>query len=372
MFEEHEKDLNYCSACPKLCQSKCPVVNASGNESHSPWGLMQSVNMIRMGKIRLDEETAELAYQCTTCRGCQTQCEHGIDVSSVLLDVRQEATRRGVIPKEITGFLEKFHKHNNPFSKDLLAKLRNLLSAEIIEKDSSIAYFPTCTTIAKTPEVVKDTFELFSKLEIDFVGVYPEAIQCCGYPLYSGGLEDEFVDLAEINYHALKKYKTIICASPSCVYTMRDIYSKYSLGLGERIVTMNEFLEPYLHNINFRIKKNIRTKLMYHDSCYQVRYLDDVDLPRELISQVSGYQPIEFHQSREHTSCSGQGGCFSITSQDVSNEIAKKRLEEVSETEATMVLTQCPSCIHKFRKNSNRLVVKDLISYLNDCIEDSE
>lgn len=369
MFEEYSKLMEYCSACPRLCQSACPVVTSDGNEAHSPWGLMQTLNRVRRGEMPFDAEVAALTYQCTNCRACTTLCEHEHVIPPVLQAARKLAVRLDAAPPQINGFLKKFHRHNNPFAKDLLSKLKEILPAHAFEKDSSVVYFASCTTIAKSPEVIRDTFELFEKLKIDFVSIYPEAIQCCGYPLISGGLENDFVDLAEINYHTLKRYKTIISGSPACTYTLKETYKKYDLGLGNRVVTINEFLDPYLHNINYRIRKNIRTKLLYHDPCYLSRYLGEVDRPRELISHVSGCEPMEFAANGLKTGCSGQGGCYSIVNKENSDAIARMRLEEVAEKNVQMMVTQCPSCIHKFRKNSSRLIVKDLVSYLNDCIE---
>lgn len=369
MLESFEKLTEYCTACPRLCQSACPVAMTSGNESYSPWGLMQTLNLVRKGEIPFNEEVAALAYQCTNCRACTTQCDHLNVIPPVLHEVRVEAVKKDMAPQAISGFLTKFHRHNNPFSRDLLQKLKSILPASTLEKDYSTVYFPSCTTIAKCPDVIRDTFQLFEKLRINFVGAYPEAVQCCGYPLIAAGMEDEFLDVAELNFHALKKYKTIISGSPACVYTLRETYKKYAFGLGKRVVTINQFLDPYLHNINYRIKKNIRTKLMYHDPCYSCRYLNEVDLPRELIGLVSGHEPIEFFKNRESSACSGQGGCYSVVSKTTSDEIARRRLEEVSEKNVQTLVTQCPSCVHKFRKNSERLIVKDLVSYLNDCIE---
>ena len=371
MLESSEKLMEYCTACPRLCQSACPVSMTSGNESFSPWGLMQTLNLVRKGEIPFNEEVAALAYQCTTCRVCTTQCDHGNVIPPVLHEVRVEAVKKEMAPQSIAGFLTKFHRHNNPFSKDLLQKLKSVLPASYLEKDYSTVYFPSCTTIAKCPDVIRDTFQLFEKLRINFVGAYPETVQCCGYPLIVAGMEDEFLDIAEVNFHALKKYKTIVSGSPACVYTLRETYKKYAFGLGKRVVTINQFLDPYLHNINYRIKKHIRTKLMYHDPCYSCRYLNEVDLPRELIGLVSGHEPIEFFKNRETSACSGQGGCYSVVSKATSDEIARRRLEEVTEKNVQTLVTQCPSCVHKFRKNSERLIVKDLVSYLNDCIEGS-
>ena len=330
---------------------------------------MQTLNLVRKGDLPFDAEVAKLSYQCLTCKACTEQCDHGNVIPPILHEVRLQAVKEGLAPPEISGFLAKFHRNNNPFAKDLLTKLKDYVDAKYMQMESPVAYFASCTTIAKAPEIVKDTFELFEKLKIDFVSLYPEAIQCCGYPLLAAGMEEEFVDVAEINFHAMKKYKTIISGSPTCTYTLKETYKKYAFDLPGKVITINQFLEPFLHNINYKIKKNIRTKLIYHDPCYLSRYLGEVELPRELISQVSGYHPQEFHHKGKESGCSGQGGCYSILNKETSDKIAKEHLQEVSDRNIGMLVTQCPSCIHKFRKNSKRLVVKDTISYLNDCIE---
>lgn len=368
MFEAHAHSLDLCSACPSLCQSACPVFSNDANRSHAPWGLMQLLNRVRKGDLPYNEETASLAYHCLTCRACTEQCEHHVPVADILGDARIQAIKHDLAPKPINGFMEKFHRHNNPFSKDLLAKLKEILPPEITEKQSQVVYFATCTTISKTPEIIQDTFSLFKKLKIDFVGVYTDPIQCCGYPLLTAGAEYDFIDIAEINYHSLKKFKLIITGSPACAYTLKKTYAKYDLSLANQVVTINQFLKPYLKNINFRLKKNVRTKLMYHDPCYLSRYLGEVELPREMIAQVSGYQPGEFFTNREHGQCSGQGGCYSVMAKKESDDITRKRLQEASERKINTIVTQCPSCVYKMRKNGS-LTVKDLISYLNDSIE---
>lgn len=369
MLEGYSKSLDYCTYCPRLCQSACPVLEADSNESHAPWGLMQTMNLLRKGELELDEEMAALSYQCLSCKACTSLCEHEIEVPPILHEIRKEAVQRDLAPPEVQGFLAKFHKHNNPFSKDLLLKLKGLLPKELFDKDADVTYFSSCTTIAKSSEVIEDTFDLFKKLKIDFVSVYPETIQCCGYPLISAGMEDEFIDVAEVNFHALKKYKTIVTGSPACAYTLKETYKKYDFSLESKVVTINKFLEPYIHNINYVLKKEILSQFMYHDPCYLSRYLDEIDLPRELLSHVSGYEPMEFFNHGKKSGCSGQGGCYSIVNKDVSDDITKNQLEEVYEKDVKTLVTQCPSCIHKFRKNSKKLEVKDLVSFLNDCIE---
>lgn len=369
MLEEYSSSMDLCNSCPSLCQSACPIFLETGNRTYSPWGLMQIMKLVKDKKLPYNFEAAELSYKCLTCKSCTEQCEHDVNVSDVLLKARNEAVKQKKAPIEIHGFIEKFHKHNNPFSKDLLKKLKTLVSQEILDRETQIVYYASCTTICKTPEVVKDTFELFEKLKIDFVSLYTDTIQCCGYPLYSGGARYEFVDLAEINYHSLKKYKLIITGSPACAYTLKKTYADLHFDLSDKIMTINEFLKPYLKNINYKIKKNIRSKLMYHDPCYLSRYLKEIDLPREMLAEISGYQPTEFFDHKEKSMCSGQGACYSIVDKESSDNITKARLEEAKEKKIKTIVTQCPTCEHKMKLNSKNMVVKDLISYLNEAIE---
>ena len=369
MLDDHQSKFETCSACPSLCQSACPVFSAEGNRTVSPWGLMQTLHQVQKKNLAFTPEIADLAYHCLTCGACKEQCELNVDVLPILQDARIEAVKNEVAPKPITGFLEKFHRHNNPFSKDLLYRLKEILPAKYFEKRTQVMYYATCTTISKTPEIIRDTFSLFEKLKIDFVGIYADPIQCCGYPLISAGAEADFIDLAEINYHSFKKYKLIITGSPACAYTLKKTYAKYDMGLENRIVTINQFLKPYLKNINYKLKKSVRTKLMYHDPCYLSRHLGEVELPREMIAQISGYQPVEFLDNREKAGCSGQGGCYSVIEKETADSITVKRLAEAYEKKIGTLVTQCPSCVYKMRKNSKKIVVKDLISYLNDSIE---
>jgi Fe-S oxidoreductase len=371
MFENYTKTMEMCSACPSLCQSACPVFLQEGNRSVSPWGMMQTLNRVRKDDLEFTPDVAKLSYHCTTCRGCMDQCEHDIDITPILLEARNEAVKEGLAPDEIQGFIEKFHRHNNPYSKDLLHKLRGILDDKYFNIESDVVYYASCTTIAKCPEVIKDTFSLFDKLKIDFVGIYADPIQCCGYPLHSAGAEYDFVDVAEVNFHALKNHKLIITGSPACAHTLKTTYDKYDLGLKDKVITINQFLKPYLKNLNYNIKDKIRSKLMFHDPCYLSRHLGEADLPREMIAKMSGFSPIEFFENKQHTSCSGQGGCYSITSTEA-EDITKNRLRECYEKKVNTLITQCPSCVYKMRKNSKKIVVKDLISYINDCIQGAD
>lgn len=368
MLQNFEKSMNTCSSCPSLCQSACPVFSNDGNRSHAPWGLMHILNRVRKNELPLTPEITELSYHCVHCRACTEQCEHGIEIPPVLEEIRAAAVEENMAPPQIKGFIEKFHRHNNPYSKDLLHLLKKIAPQRDLKKGSSTVYFPSCTTIAKCPQTIRDTFSLFKKLKIEFVSPYLDPLQCCGYPLLVTGARDDFIDVAEVVYHSLKNHKTIITGDPACAYTLKHTYRHYHFNLDSRVMTMSEFLSPYLKNINYRLKKGVKTKLMYHDPCYLSRYLGQTDEPREMIARVAGVAPREFSDNQDRTRCSGQGGCYSIIQKDRANDITRARLAECHEKQISTVITNCPTCVFKMRKNSRNLVIKDLTSYLNDSI----
>lgn len=368
MLEEFSKELDYCTYCPKMCSFSCPVSTVENNESTTPWGKMQAANLVRKGLLPLTEEVAALAYKCTACRLCEQYCEHHIDVASILLDFRKLAVEQHVAPRALMGFLDKFHLHNNPFGKDLLAVLEPLVPEKYRNPHAQTAYFVGCATIAQTPEVIVDTFSLFDKLGVEDVCVYLDPIQCCGYPLVTGGIEEEFEDIAELHYQGLRRYRHIISASPSCVHTLKTVYAKYHFNLESRLMTMTQFLKPYIENSNYVLNKHIAQRFLYQDPCYLGRYLGEYDTPRQMLEIATSRPPLEFHENREKSACCGQGGCYSITSPEFSNEVSRRRLSEAKERHISTVVTHCPSCVSKLRKNGEGMKIMDIVSFLNEAI----
>ena len=97
--------------------------------------------------------------------------------------------------------------------------------------------------------------------------------------------------------------------------------------------------------------------------------MDESDLIRELLSDVSGFAPQEFYENKECTSCSGQGACYALVNKSSADQITKKRLVEAKEKSIKTVVTQCPTCVYKMQQSQKTLDVKDVISFINDCIE---
>lgn len=86
-----------CVFCPKLCRWACPVAEAEGRETVTPWGLMTLLDDVRRGRA-LDADVGDAWAHCTRCGRCQQVCKHHNDVPRAMLDARAAAVEAGVSP----------------------------------------------------------------------------------------------------------------------------------------------------------------------------------------------------------------------------------------------------------------------------------
>src|SRR3712207_9223152 len=59
----------HCSYCPKMCRFTCPVAEATGKESVTPWGIDRVISAMARGE-QLSAEEQQPVWACTGCRHC--------------------------------------------------------------------------------------------------------------------------------------------------------------------------------------------------------------------------------------------------------------------------------------------------------------
>lgn len=365
---EQEKALNLCHTCPKLCRSTCPVADAEQDEATTPWGKMSTLKMVGERKLPMNLETMGLAYKCLNCRASQSNCEMDNPVSSVLDTFRIRAFRTGLTPGGIAPYCDRFQSHNNPFEQNLIGVLDKDFHDLLPKK--KIAYFPGCTEIAHSPETIRKTFNLLHRIGEKEISLYPEPIQCCGYPLFAAGDWDHFIELAEINSHALRDYRMIISGSPACLYTMETLYRSAGHPVSAKFVHITEYLHQP-HRLEKIKTKRKHPPVAYHDPCYLGRYRNTYEAPRALIQRISGSSSKEFFRNRESGYCCGAGGLLPVSYPETAKKITMNRLEEFRLTGAEILVSSCPSCVQRLDKiqketgaGGKDIRVMNLIDYL--------
>lgn len=183
--------------------------------------------------------------------------------------------------------------------------------------------------------------------EVAYLG---EEEPCCGGPLYFAGFRREFEGVKEKLRETLLRsgFREVIGAVPSCTYAIKE--------LAQVPLEVKHLVEVYAEGVRRgRWRLPEPKKVVYHDPCILARYLGVVEEPREVLGAIEGVELVEAPSSREWATCCGGGGGFEFIFPQVSLLLAKKRVEELLETGAEVIVTACPGCLIQLKKGVKAL-----------------
>lgn len=363
-----KKALSLCHYCPSLCRSACPVADVDRDEASTPQAKMATMKLLAERKIPWTEDAALQAYKCSHCGHSTTECELDNPVAPVLDIFRAKAFEREMAPASIYAYCRKFKRRNNPYDMELLALLQKKLPAKYFAPHGT-TYFPGCTEIRHNFTAIKKMMGLMEKLKLERIRLFDQPIQCCGYPLLAAGDIQGFREHADVMTHMFEDIPVLVGASPACTFTFKHLYPAHGFALKTQFVTVSRFLEGCLQEHNYHLKRDVKTRAAYHDPCYEGRYLQDYEAPRRILQVVTGDEPSEFRRCRANSYCSGGGGLLPVSRPESARQMTLNRLEEFRETGADVLVTSCPTCVHRFRRHGPDVTVKSLVEYIDGAIE---
>ncbi len=226
-------------------------------------------------------------------------------------------------------------------------------------------YYPGCLTRFVLKDIRKKYEEALKKQGVDFIVLKNEEL-CCGSPVKNAGADEEFKELAEKNLKIFKEHSIdrIITNCPACAVVFKKDYKEI---LGEKWDIEVRHILEIVQNDNFRIenqKNNLQAKkVTYHDPCHLGRGLGIYDQPREIIKKA-GYELIEMGLNNFKSFCCGGGGGIKSNEPELSDEIAKDRMNQAKKTKVDCLITSCPMCYMNLKENSNGMDVKEISEIL--------
>jgi Fe-S oxidoreductase len=320
------------------------VAEASGHEPYTPQAKMDRLNQLRRGNLPWTEDSSEPLYACTGCRQCTTQCLHGNEPGLVLFAGRAAATARGAGHPALAGYPERFRNR-----EQRLAELaREHVPEERFDDSAPIGFWPGCDAIDKGLDDVSTALDLFQQLGAEDVRMVSAGQTCGGYPLLAAGLLDMFRWHANRVAAALRPYGTVVLNCSACVYTMRVQYRAEGVTLSPEILSLAEMLDRLASRIPE--PRGARRSVYYHDPCYLARYSGVVEEPRRVLARVADV--IELSGARADTECCGGAGLLPKTMPEVADQMARRRLRDVSSRGGGTVVTSCATCAFMLRRNA--------------------
>ena len=181
---------------------------------------------------------------------------------------------------------------------------------------------------------------------------------CCGSPVKNAGAEEQFKKLARKNLEIFKQHGVgrIITNCPACALVLKKDYKEV---LGE------QWDMEVLHFTELELKKSAKKGksdkvVTYHDPCHLGRALGIYEQPRKMIRDA-GFEIDEMELSNFKSFCCGGGGGVKTNDGELSDRIAKDRIDQAKKTKAETIVTPCPMCWAHLKENSgDDIEVKEL------------
>ncbi|MBP9187553.1 MAG: (Fe-S)-binding protein [Bacteroidia bacterium] len=200
---------------------------------------------------------------------------------------------------------------------------------------------------------------------------------CTGDPAKRAGNEFLFQMMAMQNITTLNMYgiKKIVTGCPHCFNIIKNEYPQ--LGGKYEMVHHTTLINQLLNDGKIAVKGGAFSgkRITYHDSCYLGRANNIYEAPREVIQKLDA-ELVEMKRSKANGLCCGAGGAQMFKDAEKgTKEVNVERVDDVIESQATVVAAACPFCMTMLRdgvKHHNKeqeVEVKDIAELIATAID---
>lgn len=411
MSEELQKlsaELIRCNKCG-FCLAGCPVYKATGIEWTVARGRLTLLRSVLDNELELNKLN-EPIFNCLTCNCCVDHCPMEIKTDEIIIKARAELIKERGQP-----WIQKFIFHKLLLNPSRLYKLvrplgwlqasglrsmarhlgltkllgsagkaepilppvpigRHITSAsspKLEHPKYRVAYFVGCAALNLTPQVAEAAIRVLNKHNVEVVIT---DFVCCGMPAYGYGDMESVLAMAQKNLdlaHSLE-VDAIITTCASCGSMLKKYpgllsddasYSAQASAFASKVKDISEFLV----DIGLNNEMNtLKYRVTYHDPCHLGRFQKITSQPRQILQSIPGVELIEMAESNI---CCGAAGSYSLTHYDLSMKVLERKMQNVAQTDADLLVTCCPGCsmqlAHGIREHDLKMKCIELVELLD-------
>jgi L-lactate dehydrogenase complex protein LldE len=236
-------------------------------------------------------------------------------------------------------------------------------------KAETVALFVTCLVDLFRPAVGFAAIKLLERAGCDIV--VPPDQTCCGQPAYNSGDRRSAIAIAQATIRMLESYPAIVVPSGSCAGMLKRHYPELladdalwgprAQSLADRVFELTQFLAAR----GLRIDTAHPGKATYHDSCSSLREMNVQAAPRDLLGQVRG---LDLAEMADTEACCGFGGTFCLKFPDVSDAMARRKVDSIRATGADLLLAGDLGCLlnlaGKLKRDGSSIAVRHVAEVL--------
>ncbi len=362
-----------CTECGR-CNVYCPTVVTGKPLSHRQLNkdIRHAVDADRSillsgNKEKIDELPAlvgervlsETIWACTTCGSCEQECPVFIENVPRIIQMRQQKVlMEGDISPELQRAYKGMENNSNPWGigsdkRDEWAQGLDIPRVADIAsegKELPLLYWIGCAGSFddRNKKITLAMVKILKAAGVPFAILGKEE-GCTGDPARRTGNEYLFQTLAAQNVEILNGYKVkrILTHCPHCLFTLKNEYPM--LGGNFEVVHHTQFLDELIKGGKLELKKEVKTAVAYHDSCYIGRYQGIYDEPRDVVRAIPGATLVELPRSRSRSFCCGAGGGRFWMEEHIGERINENRAKEALAMGTDTVGSNCPFCLIMLR-----------------------
>jgi glycolate oxidase iron-sulfur subunit len=377
--------VDRCNKCG-LCIPSCPVYQQVLTEAASPRGRVQLVKNFLEGNISLSKRAKEIILTCLLCESCVVNCPSGVRQDHLFADFRDELVKQYGLEwkKRLLYTLltnEKLLRSSMVFAKlgrnwllETFAKgmrIGNIPAGKLPrvnpkpfrdqfegvirpegKAEGRVFYFTGCFTNYFAGDVGQAVVNVLKKLRLEIE--IPKGQDCCGIAAILSGGGDLPLKNVEKNISLLARAEVdavlVDCATCGAAFKKEYISLLKRKGmdttgaevLKKKTLDVMEYVAARMEKLPLRKNgSGKKVRVTYHDPCHLVRAQGVSDAPRRILKALPR---VEYVEMEEAGTCCGGGGAFQFDFPAVSKGITEKKIKNIRQTGAAVIVTGCPGC----------------------------
>ncbi len=404
-----------CMRCG-FCLAVCPTYALTNRERSSPRGRAALARAVAEGKLEFTSAVRDEAFLCLDCKACSTACPSGVRVGTIM-ELCRSQSQVFHPPSLPAGMLRDFilkrmlpspammetsmipvrlyqrlglqwavrNLRINRFLPGVLAKMEGILPTlapplrtEIPEtipaqgkKRGRVGFFLGCAMSLVFAEVSRQTARILSQQGFDVVT--PKEVKCCGAPHLAEGDRDSARRLALINIDLFRSldvdYIVTDCAGCGCalkeyeeILEHRADHDRVRLFCS-KVRDISEFLAEV--GIRTEGLRPVPLSVTYHEPCHLVHGQGLSKPPRQVIRSIPG---VELREMKESSWCCGMAGSFALKELETSRRILERKLANVRDTDADVLITANPGCHLQLAWGVRELAMKQPVWHIVELL----
>ncbi|MFM8316654.1 MAG: (Fe-S)-binding protein [Deltaproteobacteria bacterium] len=355
-------DMYSCTECGR-CSSVCPAA-ATGKPLAPRQFLLnlrdtlyENQNNIIAGKTEFDVVVGEgksvideVVWSCVTCRACEEACPVNIEYVDKIVDIRQHLTQEASrFPAELNRTFQGLERNSNPWgisSAERFAWADGLNVPTMAENSQAeYLYYVGCGGCfdSNHKKSAQSLTKILNEAKVSYAVLGSEET-CNGETARRLGNEYLFQSMAETLTQKINSYgaKKVITNCPHCYNTLKNDYPE--MGGNWEVHNASDFVNNLVTDGKLQVKTDSSKRVVYHDSCYNARYNDVVEQPRDLIQKVTGKTAVEMDFNKKEAMCCGAGGGMMWMEEKKEQRVNMVRTDQALEKKPDVIGVSCPFC----------------------------